>query len=512
VVTVQRALQRFHSGILLRLLAYCAVFSLAAVPPLDPDLWWHLANGRLLVALSGWPHGDVYSFSAQGNPWVMHEWLADLGVYGLFRLGGLPLLVAIFALMVAATAWLLHRILGSAGLHPTAAVALTVAGMLAGSTTWGARPQLVNALFTGVLVVLLQRYLDGRWSAFWLCPFLWLWANLHSGFLSGVILAGLAAAGMAVDAWRGTGTVAWPRIRRLAIAILASVALSVVNPFGIATLLFPLGTLTSPLIQGNIQEWASPDFHTLPGQLLEAVILLMIVGLATGRVRARIHEWLWALAFLGLAFSSQRNVPLFILAGAPLYGRCAQAILQHAVAILDGLAATQPAERVAVQHAWLRPRATALSGLINIALLVIVGAGMVAYRALPNLTPSGEAAAIAASLPVGTTVALAAEPRPLRVFNYYDYGGYLVWNLFERGDRVFIDGRVEVYGAGVFRRYLAVNGLAPGWPQVLRQSGAQAVLMPTAHPLTALLAGDPSWHRVASDQVATLFVSAAVHQ
>ncbi|HEX3630517.1 MAG TPA: hypothetical protein VHW91_08610, partial [Candidatus Dormibacteraeota bacterium] len=44
------------SAVLLRSLLFVAIFSLAAVPPLDPDLWWHLANGRLIVATATIPH------------------------------------------------------------------------------------------------------------------------------------------------------------------------------------------------------------------------------------------------------------------------------------------------------------------------------------------------------------------------------------------------------------------------------------------------------------------------
>jgi len=43
-------LRRVTSAVVLRVLLFTAVFSLAAVPPLDPDLWWHLANGRLMLA------------------------------------------------------------------------------------------------------------------------------------------------------------------------------------------------------------------------------------------------------------------------------------------------------------------------------------------------------------------------------------------------------------------------------------------------------------------------------
>src|SRR5436305_1343076 len=102
------ALHRVTSGLVLRWLLFVAIFSLAAVPPLDPDLWWHLANGRLIVATGSIPHLDLYSFSAAGHPWVMHEWLSDLAMFGLHQFGGLPLLVGVFDAIVMSAAICLY--------------------------------------------------------------------------------------------------------------------------------------------------------------------------------------------------------------------------------------------------------------------------------------------------------------------------------------------------------------------------------------------------------------------
>jgi hypothetical protein len=479
--------------VLLRSLLFVAVFSLAAVPPLDPDLWWHLANGRLMVATMSIPHADVYSFSAAGQPWVMHEWLADLGMFGLVRAGGLPLLVAAFALVVTAAAGCLYWLLRRAGLHPTASVALTLVGALAGSTAWGARPQLLNSLFAGLLLVGLVRYREGRLSPWLLPPFLWIWANLHSGFVVGVVLSGLFVAGEAFDAWRGgRGSLPRPRISRLAIALAISLPLAAVNPFGVQTLLFAIGTLSSPLIQNNIQEWSSPDFHTLPGLLLEGLLILTLAGLATRRVSLRSSDWLLALATLYLAFSSQRHVPLFVLAAAPLYGRSAQALLERAIRLPN----RDPE----------RGRELRLSlALVNLAVLFAVAAGMIAYRALPSLTVESEAAAIRGVEPVDATAALLQLGKPMRVFNYYDYGGYLIWRSYPDGGRVFIDGRVEVYGTAIFSQYLRVNYLASDWPAVIAGANPDAIIMPSGHPLVTLLKQAAGWQEFHRDAVATVF-------
>src|SRR5439155_820846 len=235
--------------------------------------------------------------------------------------------VAIFAGVVAAGALCLYIILRRSDLHPPVSVTLTLVGALAGSTAWGARPQLLNMLLTGLLVVGLGAYRRGRLSPWLLPPFIWLWANLHSGFLVGVIIASLFAVGEWFDARRSPATgMPAGRRARFGWAIAAGVVLSVVNPSGVQTLLFPLGTPTAPL------------------------------------------------------------------------------------------------------------------GVLNLALLVVAVAVMIAYRAFPNLRSADEAAAIASVFPVRAADALQAVGKPVRIFNYYDYGGYLLWRLYPHGSRIFIDG------------------------------------------------------------------------
>jgi len=145
-------------------------------------------------------------------------------------------------------------------------------------------------------------------------------------------------------------------------------------------------------------------------------------------------------------------------------------------------------------------------GAINLALLIVVGTGMIAYRAVPNLRPDAQAASIKAALPVQAAEALARTGRPVRVFNYYDYGGYLIWRLYPDGGRVFIDGRVEVYGPQIFSRYLRVSYLASGWQDVLAQAHPDAIVLPSAHPLTGILGQDSDFRLLSRDDVATVFI------
>jgi len=85
----------------------------------------------------------------------------------------------------------------------------------------------------------------------------------------------------------------------------------------------------------------------MAGLLVEVMVFLLLAGLATARVKARTSEWLLAFALLYLALSSQRHVPLFVLAAAPLMARCGQALLGLASSMLP------PADRRPAAQAGL---------------------------------------------------------------------------------------------------------------------------------------------------------------
>ena len=59
------------------------LFAIAARGVTDPDVWWHLRTGQLILHDHAVPHTDPFSFTRFGQPWVNHEWLSDLLLYGL---------------------------------------------------------------------------------------------------------------------------------------------------------------------------------------------------------------------------------------------------------------------------------------------------------------------------------------------------------------------------------------------------------------------------------------------
>jgi hypothetical protein len=104
----------------------------------DPDLWWHLKAGQYIIAHKTIPQTDPFSYTAAGEPWVAHEWLSELFLYGLYRTGGWAGLILVFAAITAATFFLLYLRCAET---PYLAAFGTVWGALAAAPSGGVRPQ-----------------------------------------------------------------------------------------------------------------------------------------------------------------------------------------------------------------------------------------------------------------------------------------------------------------------------------------------------------------------------------
>src|SRR5271156_4075852 len=55
----------------------------------DPDLWWHIKVGQNIVTSHHWPTSDPFSYTVAGNPWMAYEWLGDVVIGTVARVGGL---------------------------------------------------------------------------------------------------------------------------------------------------------------------------------------------------------------------------------------------------------------------------------------------------------------------------------------------------------------------------------------------------------------------------------------
>ena len=75
------------------------------------------------------------------------------------------------------------------------------------------------------------------------------------------------------------------------------------------------------------------------------------------------------------------------------------------------------------------------------------------------------------------------DEKPKRLFNYYDYGAYLIYNDID----VFVDGRADLYSGEVYQDYQTLSRLKPSFSKVIDKYNFDYYIVPRDIGLTTYL-------------------------
>jgi len=154
------------------------------------DLWHHLARGRAIATEGRLLDEDRFTYTVHGKSFQDVNWLCQLAFYGLYQAGGLELLQAVNALVLAVTMALLVLLCRrrSGSMLVAGGVGLFV--FLGLWQLFLIRPQTVSLL----LFLLLYAVLEGAERRPWLLAvvpcLLAVWVNVHGAFPLGLVLIG----------------------------------------------------------------------------------------------------------------------------------------------------------------------------------------------------------------------------------------------------------------------------------------------------------------------------------
>jgi hypothetical protein len=270
------------------------------------------------------------------------------------------------------------------------------------------------------------------------------------------------------------------------IGVVAVAALgTLINPNGLAGALYPISYLGNNASTRYIAEWVSPDFHKPQYLLFEALVLLLLVGALASARRARLADVLVLLPFTYLAFESVRNISLFAVVAAPVIAELLTALVPRA------LLQRRPAPLA-------RGKAT-----LHLVAGTAIGLG-VAASALGNLGAAAQARATAANFPAGALHYIQAHGLPTRGFDNYDWGGYLIWNLYP-WRHVYVDGRPDMYGDHFMDQYIAAYNGSASWRTVFTANTLCYALVDPASGIAHALSMDHAWVLRYHDNRAALY-------
>jgi len=412
------------------------------------DMWWHIAAGRELLQTRTLWMVDDWSWTALGQDWLNHEWLADVIYYAWVSAWGVESLVYWKWLVIIATFGTLQAALARDS--GSALAGLLCAGMAiaVAAPFLDVRPHLYSLLNYCILLLLLLRR---RTSTFVLAALFLVWVNLHGGFFFG-----LMALGILLFPWRDFDLAT---LRAALVTGLVCLLACTLNPSGFKTFLYPLTyAFDSSSPYRGLGEWL-PPFKPggIRSPLFFVVIWLPLLGMlyALPQVRRRVGVPWEGLALtlltLAMALTSRRFIPLFGISLAvmlaPLVGLCLRA-------------------------GWVKRFCPAAA----LAILLYAGVRLAPFPL--QAAPAFHYLTAEYSYPEDMLNFIESNGISGRVYALYNWGGYIHWRTDGRM-KVFIDGRADtLFDADTYHHYVGVLASRPGWIEAVEQSGAEFMLWP----------------------------------
>lgn len=462
------------------------VFLMASRTPLDSDLWWHLRSGQVMVETGRPLLVDTFSFTRDGMPWTNHSWLGELvliGIYNIAGFYGLSAMVGLCAVAIVGLIW--SQVPGK----PFTKSVFTLFSAIISAPIWTPRPQLFSLVLLALLAWLISRKSTlSRNNYFWIVVLFIFWSNMHGGFVLGVILLVATAAGLIIDGFLDETGMTLSKTRQaagLVIVSLAGYVVSAINPNGIKMWLIPFETIGVNVLRQLIQEWASPDFHQ---KEVWPFLFLVLFSFLTLAIREKRIQWRFvvpAFIFISMSFFAQRNIGPAAIISIPWLARIWSNI-QIPANLINNLPGFIRSfiDRLRVKN---NPKQSSL--LTRIVNLSIVGLlGFVCFFKLASAAhPVIFSAYEEKMFPTGAVDYIKSHPNPRegRLFNSYSWGGYLIWFLPE--EKVYIDGRTDLYGDEILNEWITNIQADEGWKDLLESRGITRVLIEPDRPLAKLL-------------------------
>jgi hypothetical protein len=234
----------------------------------DPDLWWHLAQGREIAA-GRLPRTNLFSFTHPDFPQPSTSWLFDLGTYGLWHIGGAAAVqLGQAAALVVSLALLFAACRQRAGIAASAAV--VAFGFFVLEPRALPRPHTLSFAGMAASALLIERARARRsvWPLVWAVPLFAVWSNLHVESLFGLAYLGCFAAGMVLESDAAARALGW----RALLVTAACAAATTINPYGLGPVQYLLDNARVPEVIriAELQPPYLPNYATFYVYLLRS--------------------------------------------------------------------------------------------------------------------------------------------------------------------------------------------------------------------------------------------------
>lgn len=477
----------------------------------DPDIWLHLKTGEYIVQNKAVPRADIFSAPASGREWIDHSWLVQVIFYLVFHLGGVDNLIFLSALLVALAFLFLFFSVYRRRQDLLLCLSILFVAVLASKIRFNIRPENFSVFFFSLYLFILTRWINNK-GVFILPLVQLLWVNCHGFFILGPLVVGvfllaekLKKAKLLPWEWNEAEVLDKASYRNLIVVFFLICLVCFINPYGYKGALYPLSVISGSTGKGNIfynyiQEllptWRF--LRTVAVYYLLAAASFLVFCLNFKKINFA-HLLLW-LIFFSISLRVNRNIIFFNFI----------AFLTAAGILLKG-----ELKKSALPDKFFGKSMPLLKSAVMI--LLVLWLWKINYSLLSsqyyifreNRLKSALLGITAKGYPDQAADFMAKNSHPGNIFNLFNHGSYLIYRLYPK-NKVFIDGRTELYGEDFFKNYKKVlAGNKSSIEDALKEYNINTAFLSTdilnIRALLNYFFNNPAWALVYFDEDALIF-------
>lgn len=423
------------------------------------DYYWHVKIGEYMVTDLKIPYYDVFSWYgiSKNLYWMSHEWLSEVIIYGyefLFKDFGPIIFNISMYLILILVLFKFNKEKFEKNKIFTFIWALL--GVIIFSRVMLPRPHMISYILLAFTIYVLYDNFNNKDSKkiYFLPLISMLWANFHGG--SSNLPYVLCFIFLVVGLFKfkfgkiESDRISKKQIKKYIICGLLSIGAILINPHGLKMITYPYINMGDNLMISNITEWASPSLNN-PGDYGDFIVLgVIILTMIITKKKIKLIDLIILGAFLVLGFKSLKFMSLlYIVATFIVFN------------FVEELKFKIPNSMV-----------------IIILIAIILSFGIMTPRLIERYNKK--------VIP-DEIIDYIKEEEPERLFNYYGYGGYLIYNDIP----VFIDGRADMYSKYNFQDAIDIE--SRGYDYLLEGYDFDMFVIPTNIPLNIHLSTNDNY-------------------
>ncbi|MEQ8170707.1 MAG: hypothetical protein ABRQ38_17605 [Candidatus Eremiobacterota bacterium] len=409
---------KYEHIVLIILLASLTFVTLYHIPA--ADTWLNLATGKYIIDEGTVPQKDVFSYTANGRPWNSTQWFILALFYLIylpFKMKGLYLLRTVILLITFSIIFFICQVRNSNPL--LSAIILIICCFLAQPYYYfDMRAYLITYLFINLYIFFLERRkMQHKSFPIWLLPLInCVWVNSHSAFFVGF---GIIFAYFIDEFFFSSDKKSSLFLIGTGILTILS---SFINPYGYKILLYPFNLSHGyGFWQKFLVEWNKPDllgehFSFLIFWIISAIII--IITIKNGNIRDII---IWV-AFSYLAFKAVRHITLFYLVIVPVFVKHLDIVIGKRI-------------NFSILESFLRNNRRLMTIILILCTLIYLRTFITIWTVDFSMEKE--------MFPFYGVQFFKNNKLPGRLYNPYEWGGYIMWTMYP-GKLVFCDGRADV--------------------------------------------------------------------